>query len=263
MKMRKPGARRVFLSCRRRLLLAACGLLFLSLLLAALASSTPAAAAATGQQKDDALHGQPWAFGQSEDRKAAIWRRGVPAQTLKQRALDGAKAQSGKTAAGATAAAPKGGRAVSGKTAAGKGAPQKSVTRGSAPGQGAPGHGAMDTEGGIDHALAAAQAIADAEAAEAAKKDRKARGSLGLSMKNSTTTWNVTPMREAMRPDEVLVRDRHHVLRAFADVEPTEDLSIRVGPELILKDEQHGAESAGASQPDSALGLGMQFKLDF
>ncbi|MBD5538931.1 MAG: hypothetical protein HDQ94_02890, partial [Desulfovibrio sp.] len=149
--------------------------------------------------------------------------------------------------------------AAKGQTAPVKGSPQKS----GAP-NGAAGHGAMDTESGIDRALAAAQAMADAEAAEAAKgQHAKPKGSLGMSMKNSTTTWNVTPMREAMRPDEVLVRDRHHVLRAFADVEPTEDLSIRVGPELILKDEQHGAESAGSSQPDSALGLGMQFKLDF
>ena len=260
MTLRKPGARRVFLSCGR-LSVAARGLLFLVLLAAALASPPHAASAAAAQQKEDALHGQPWAFGQSEDRKAAIWRRGVPAQSLKQRALTGAgsKAQAGKTAAGATAA--KGGRGAG--SGAATGATQKSFAKGSAPEVGAPGHGAMDTGGGIDRALAAAQAIADAEAAEAAKKEPKAKGSLGLSMKNSTTTWNVTPMRESMRPDEVLVRDRHHVLRAFADVEPTEDLSIRVGPELILKDEQHGAESAGASQPDSALGLGMQFKLDF
>lgn len=264
MMWRKPGTRRVFLSCGRRLLTAARGLLLPGVLLAALASASPAGAAASRQQNDDALHGKPWAFGQSEDRKAAIWRRGVPAQSLKQRALTGA-AQGGKNAAGASAGATKGGKsAAASKTAAARGAPQKSATTRGAPREGGAGHGAMDTESGIDRALAAAQAIADAEAAEAAKDQHaKPKGSLGVSMKNSTTTWNVTPMREAMRPDEVLVRDRHHVLRAFADVEPTEDLSIRVGPELILKDEQHGAESAGSSQPDTALGLGMQFKLDF
>ena len=268
MNMRKPGPGRVFLS--RGLLGARLpagrgkavlrGLLFVLLLLAPLAAAPAAEAATAAQQqtqKGNALHGQPWAFGQSEDRKAAIWRRGVPAQSLKQKALSGAaaKTQGGRTAAAANAAT-KGGTksAPAGKTGAASGATQ----------HGAPAHGAMDTESGIDRALAAAQAIADAEAAEAAKgQHAKPKGSLGMSMKNSTTTWNVTPMREAMRPDEVLVRDRHHVLRAFADVEPTEDLSIRVGPELILKDEQHGAESAGASQPDSALGLGMQFKLDF
>ncbi len=39
-------------------------------------------------------------------------------------------------------------------------------------------------------------------------------------------------------------------------------LSIRVGPELILKDEQRERANAN-KQPESALGLGMQFKLDF
>ncbi|WP_165075119.1 MULTISPECIES: hypothetical protein [unclassified Desulfovibrio] len=257
MNMRKPGQGRVFLSCGRPGVLR--GLLLPLLLLGALCAYAPEALAATAAhqpaQKGKALHGQSWAFGQSEDRKAAIWRRGVPAQSLKQRALTGtgAKAQSGKAAAKGSKSA------AAGTSGAAKGASQKSAAKKSAPG-----HGAMDTESGIDRALAAAQAMADAEAAEAAKgQHAKPKGSLGMSMKNSTTTWNVTPMREAMRPDEVLVRDRHHVLRAFADVEPTEDLSIRVGPELILKDEQHGAESAGSSQPDSALGLGMQFKLDF
>lgn len=262
MNMRKPGHGRVFLSCGRPGALH--WLLLLLFLLGAVYAHAPEALAATAAhepaQKGKALHGQSWAFGQSEDRKAAIWRRGVPAQSLQQRALTGtgAKAQSGK-AAGAKAPAKGSKSAAAGTSGAAKGASQKSAAK-----NGAPGHGAMDTESGIDRALAAAQAMADAEAAEAAKgQHAKPKGSLGMSMKNSTTTWNVTPMREAMRPDEVLVRDRHHVLRAFADVEPTEDLSIRVGPELILKDEQHGAESAGASQPDSALGLGMQFKLDF
>ena len=262
MKMRKPGPGRVFLSCGRPG--AWRGFLLLLLLLGPVFAHAPEALAATAAhqpaQKGKALHGQSWAFGQSEDRKAAIWRRGVPAQSLKQKALTGAtvKGQSGKTAVGGKAA--KGSKSAAAGTSGGaKAAAQKSAAQKSAAG-----HGAMDTESGIDRALAAAQAIADAEAAEAARAQHaKPKGSLGMSMKNSTTTWNVTPMREAMRPDEVLVRDRHHVLRAFADVEPTEDLSIRVGPELILKDEQHGAESAGSSQPDSALGLGMQFKLYF
>ncbi len=263
MKMRKPGPGRVFLSCGRPGALR--GLLLTLLLLGAVLVYAPEALAATAAQqpaqKGKALHGQSWAFGHSEDRHAAIWRRGVPAQSLKQKALTGTgvKARSGKAAPGAKAVAKGSKSAAAATSGAAKGAAQKSGAKKSAAG-----HGAMDTESGIDRALAAAQAIADAEAAEAARgQHAKPKGSLGMSMKNSTTTWNVTPMREAMRPDEVLVRDRHHVLRAFADVEPTEDLSIRVGPELILKDEQHGAESAGSSQPDSALGLGMQFKLDF
>jgi hypothetical protein len=52
------------------------------------------------------------------------------------------------------------------------------------------------------------------------------------------------------------------VIRAFADVDAGEDLSINVGPELILKDEQARQDSS-STQPDSAVGMGMHFKLDF
>lgn len=250
MNLRKPGQGRVFLSCggraassaRRPPQLAAALVLLLAGFLGPWALPEEGAAATAAQQQQGrkgALHGQSWAFGQSEDRKAAIWRRGVPAQSLKQKAVTGAGATTPKDMT-----AP--------RDAGGKSAVAKVL----------PGKGAVDTGDAIERALSAAQAASGAEEAKA-PAGHKPKGSLGLSMKNSTTTWNVTPMREAMRPDEVLVRDRRHVVRAFADVEPTEDLSIRVGPELILKDEQHGAESAGSSQPDSALGLGMQFKLDF
>lgn len=244
MKHWKPGLGRVFLSRGlgapfapgRSRLARMWGLLLLLGLVTGLWAVPVTWAAATGAQqqtqqgKQQALHGQSWAFGQSEDRKDAIWRRGVPAQSLKQKAVTGSGAARQK--------------ATGGKSA--------------------PARGAMDTGDAIERALSAAEAASRAaEAKTATEHSAKPKGSLGLSMKDSTTTWNVTPMREAMRPDEVLVRDRQHVVRAFADVEPTEDLSIRVGPELILKDEKHGAESAGSSQPDSALGLGMQFKLDF
>lgn len=231
------------------MLLAAFLLLFTVPALLVQPDACAAAAATQPQAKQKALHGQSWAFGQSEDRKAAIWRRGVPGQSLKQQAVTGANA----------ARAGGGNGKASGKNAAASGQTAKA-----APGKGAPGNGAVDTGDAIERALSAAQAASQAEEARAAgEQGFKPKGSLGLSMKDSTTTWNVTPMREAMRPDEILVRDRQHVVRAFADVEPTDDLSIRVGPELILKDEQHAAESAGSSQPDSALGLGMQFKLDF
>jgi hypothetical protein len=53
-----------------------------------------------------------------------------------------------------------------------------------------------------------------------------------------------------------------HVVRAYADVDAGDDLNVSVGPELILKDEQR-ERTAANKQPDSALGMGMQFKLGF
>lgn len=230
----KPGAGRVFsLSPRGAgipLARALLGLLLCMALGAPLCAAPDAVWGKDGrrpQARKGTLHGQAWAFGASEDRNAAIWQRGVRATTLKQRAVSSAA-----RGAFGGAAAPRKGQAA----------------------------GAMDTGRGIDRALSTARSQTDSREGT---RGARAKGGLGLSMENETTTWNVTPMREAVRPDEVLARDSRHVVRAFADVEPTDDLSISVGPELILKDEQRGAESAGASQPDSALGLGMQFKLDF
>lgn len=96
---------------------------------------------------------------------------------------------------------------------------------------------------------------------EAVKRARTPAGKVGMTMNDETTAWKTTP--EKIQPDEPMFRDRKHVVRAFADVKPSDDLSIRVGPELILKDENKGAEAASESQPDSALGVGMRFKYDF
>lgn len=89
------------------------------------------------------------------------------------------------------------------------------------------------------------------------------RGSLGISLKEETSSWKTTPEARTIHPDENIYRDRKHIVRAFADVHAGDDFSISVGPELILKDEQPTEESATENQPDSALGLGMRFKYDF
>ncbi len=104
----------------------------------------------------------------------------------------------------------------------------------------------VDTSGGIKRAL---------------NKAEKTRGKLGLSMKNRSSSWKVDP--NAVRADEFRPRDRQHVVRAYAGVKAGKNLDINIGPELILRDERAGEESAHEKQPDSSLGLGMAFKYDF
>ena len=87
------------------------------------------------------------------------------------------------------------------------------------------------------------------------------KSGMGLSVKQDDSAWRPKNLHE-MEADENLPMQSRHVLRAYADVDAGDDLSIMVGPELILKDEQRERTSAN-KQPDSALGLGMQFKLDF
>lgn len=89
------------------------------------------------------------------------------------------------------------------------------------------------------------------------------RSSLGLDVTDESAAWKVTPSQKNTRADELKLRENRHILGAYADVEAGDDLNIRVGPELILKDESHGEESAYSNQPDSSLGLGMKFKYDF
>lgn len=108
---------------------------------------------------------------------------------------------------------------------------------------------AADTSNGIDAALERAE--------------KKSAGKLGLKMENETSAWKVAPSQKDMRQDEAMAREGKHILRAYAGVEAARDLNISVGPELILKDIQNVDEYANSSQPDAALGLGMNFKFDF
>lgn len=109
---------------------------------------------------------------------------------------------------------------------------------------------AADTTASINQALNQAQ-------------NMRVKGKVGLSLERNSTEWTIAPEQKAARADENISRDRHHILRPFVGVQSGDDFSINFGPEIILKDEEHSAESASSDQPDSALGLGMKFKYDF
>lgn len=108
---------------------------------------------------------------------------------------------------------------------------------------------AADTSNGIDAALRRA--------------GKKSRTEIDLKMKNETSNWKSTPAGNYPQADEKIAREGRHILGAYAGVKATQDLNINLGPEIIIKDEQNVHESSNASQPDAALGLGMNFKLDF
>lgn len=148
------------------------------------------------------VHGEAWAFGQSDTRKDEIWQKGIDGDLVTK------KSERNKN------------------------------------------KDAANTEGGINDAL------------DQAEKNNL-RGSIGMSMANESSSWKVAPDQKRLHADETMFRDRRHVVRAYAGVKAGDNLDISVGPELILKDEQRGDEAANESQPDSQLGVGMQFKLDF
>jgi hypothetical protein len=108
----------------------------------------------------------------------------------------------------------------------------------------------VNTASGINSAL------------NAAGEQHRRKGGMGVSVGQQSSAWRepVVPDHEA--PDENLPMESRHVVRAYADMSNSDDLSISVGPELILKNEQRERATVN-KQPESSLGMGMQFKLDF
>ena len=119
---------------------------------------------------------------------------------------------------------------------------------------------AVGEEAAKDNSVNTASGINSALNSADAKTARK--NGLAVSVGQDDSEWRKKSQIEPETVDENVPMQSRHVVRADADVDAGDDLNIRVGPELILKDEQR--ERAGANkQPESALGMGMQFKLGF
>jgi len=94
------------------------------------------------------------------------------------------------------------------------------------------------------------------------QKANEQSGRMGLSIRNESSSLRESLRSDAVNSAENPTRTGRHMVGAFVDVRSGDDLSIRLGPELILKDKQ-SLERSDGNQPDSAIGLDMQFKLDF
>lgn len=151
---------------------------------------------AQGSTSNNGIHAEPWAFGQSADRKQPIWQKGKPGESM-----------------------------IPGKKKSASAGKSKKETNTSS--------------------------------------ENRFKSSLGVSLKESTGSWKVTPSQKNIRPDEEHVRENRHILGAYAGIEAGDDFNIGIGPELILKDDTKGEDSAYSDQPESALGWGMKFKYDF
>ena len=106
----------------------------------------------------------------------------------------------------------------------------------------------VNTSKGIDSALSHAE------------KSKK-KSALALSVDDESSPWRESVTSDKT-PDENLSMESRHVVRAYADTEVSEDMNIGLGPELILRNE-HRERPSNNKQPDSVLGMGMQFKLGF
>jgi hypothetical protein len=119
---------------------------------------------------------------------------------------------------------------------------------------------AVGDEAAKDNSINTASGINSALKSANSKNERK--NGLALSVGQEESGWRKKSQLEPEAADENVPMQSRHVVRAYADVDAGDDLNVSVGPELILKDEQR-ERAAANKQPDSALGMGMQFKLGF
>lgn len=86
---------------------------------------------------------------------------------------------------------------------------------------------------------------------------------LHFSYDQEKTTWRPAPsQRNSVVGDEALGLHEEHRLRAHTPLDDSEEIKITAGPELILKEQKHNP-SLDSNQPDSELGIGMQFQYGF
>ena len=114
----------------------------------------------------------------------------------------------------------------------------------------------------IEHALREADRQARAESRKAREAEREAeeKSRLGMNIRRDDSVWRAELPSSEARPDEARPLER----RAYADVMDSDDASLTIGPELMLRDEHN--EWGKKSRPEEhepSLGLGMQFSLDF
>ena len=118
----------------------------------------------------------------------------------------------------------------------------------------------------IEHALREADRHAKAESRKAKEAEREAEETsrLGMNIRRDDSVWRAELPSSEARPDELRPLERRHVVRAYADFMDSDDASLTIGPELMLKDEHNEwGKKSRPEENDPSLGLGMQFSLDF
>lgn len=120
----------------------------------------------------------------------------------------------------------------------------------------------------IEHALREAdrQARQESRKAREAEKAAEEKNRLGMNIRRDDSVWRTELPSDEARPDELRPLERRHVVRAYADFMDSDDASLTIGPELMLKDESNEWNRKKGERPednDPSLGLGMQFSLDF
>ena len=108
------------------------------------------------------------------------------------------------------------------------------------------------------------QAKAESRKAKEAEREAEEKSRLGMNIRRDDSVWRAELPSSEARPDELRPLERRHVVRAYADFMDSDDASLTIGPELMLKDEHNEwGKKSRPEENDPSVGLGMQFSLDF
>ena len=96
------------------------------------------------------------------------------------------------------------------------------------------------------------------------EREAEEKSRLGMNIRRDDSVWRAELPSSEARPDELRPLERRHVVRAYADFMDSDDASLTIGPELMLKDEHNEwGKKSRPEENDPSVGLGMQFSLDF
>lgn len=93
------------------------------------------------------------------------------------------------------------------------------------------------------------------------EQKRGATDGISVSVDREVKDWHTAPGNE-LHPGEDVALDAQHRVRAFATMKSS-DLSLGLGPEVIVRDQQSNHSFNPSEQPDVEPGVGMRLMLDF
>lgn len=96
----------------------------------------------------------------------------------------------------------------------------------------------------------------------AQEKTHQSREGLGIQLNREAAHWRDTLPHEFSPDEQAPLGGTRNILRAYGQAS-SDDFSVKVGPELSIKNHDGIDHMARDSEPDAAVGMGMRFKLDF
>ena len=96
------------------------------------------------------------------------------------------------------------------------------------------------------------------------EREAEEKSRLGMNIRRDDSVWRAELPSSEARPDELRPLERRHVVRAYADFMDSDDASLTIGPELMLKDEHNEwGKKSRPEENDPSVGIGRQFSLGF